>query len=401
MTLPDDPPPDAAAADEFARTIPPLGKDGGVAPDEAPGGPETLKPTPDAPHADTSAAMDTSPAMDAPPAVPPAILALPLRASRLLPVSLDLLLRAETGLRAASFYIGFVLAGTVGPVVALVAAAAAVLGEGLFEEGQMLAQTWPAWLAPGMFVAVAGYFVASIEVSILAAAVIGATVEGRPLSIGGLLRLCRRRFWTASRAGLLIAVPAVIGQAVGSGVASALGDPSGQLAFAFQLIASVLFGVPFVYALAGVVIGEVGARESVRRSWRLFRARPRLALVVSAFGIVPQFVVLFALSAGADIVIRVIGAVGIEGEFPRILAVAASFVFTFALGTLTFLAAAIASTPQVHAFIALTHYTHGLELGRDPADAARGRRAWVTLPLAVAIAIALLSLAAGIASLPA
>ena len=45
----------------------------------------------------------------------------------------------------------------------------------------------------------------------------------------------------------------------------------------------------------------------------------------------------------------------------------------FAIGTLTFLVEAIAAAPAVHAFAALTHYTHGLEVGR--ARARRGHAA--------------------------
>ena len=51
-------------------------------------------------------------------------------------------------------------------------------------------------------------------------------------------------------------------------------------------------------------------------------------------------------------------------------------VLSFAFGTLVFLAEAIAASPAVHAFASLTHYTHGLEIGRArPVDVRRlGRR---------------------------
>lgn len=388
MTTPYDPPPDDADAAEFARAIPPLAQPD---PDRTPVE-EGFTPTSEVPTTDAAVV---------PPAVPPGILALPLNGRQLLPVSLDLLLRSETGLRAASFYIGFLVAATVGPVIALAAVAFSILGEEFLSEGQVGNEAWPAWLAVSGMVAFAGYFVATIESRVLAAAVIGATIEGRPLAIGGQLRLSRRRFWTAVRSAVLIGVPMAIGQGIGGTIAAATGDPTGQLDFAFQIIGGVVFGVPFAYALAGVVIGEVRATESVRRSWRLFRARPGLALVVAAFSLVSQFVIVFALSAGLDVTFRVFGTLGLDGQVPWLAALVASFVFAFGFGTLIFLAEAIATTPQVHAFIALTHYTHGLEAGRDPADVARGRRAWLSRPLVIGVVIAVTGLVAGIASLPA
>ena len=56
----------------------------------------------------------------------------------------------------------------------------------------------------------------------------------------------------------------------------------------------------------------------------------------------------------------------------------------FALGTLMFLVEAIAAAPAVHAFAALTHYTHGLEVGRlAPVDVPPTVGAVVTPGLAI------------------
>jgi hypothetical protein len=73
----------------------------------------------------------------------------------------------------------------------------------------------------------------------------------------------------------------------------------------------------------------------------------------------------------------------------------------FALGTLTFLVEAIAAAPAVHAFAALTHYTHGLEVGRRAP--VRGRHLWdpwVTPGLAVLAVLGLLVLVGAVASFP-
>lgn len=332
------------------------------------------------------------------PPAPAAIRELPLSARRLVPVSLDLLWRAEAHLRAASFYIGFLLLATVGPAVALFAAAALTFGGAAFDPFTG-ADAWSAWLAITVLVAAPGFLVASVESRVIATAVIAATIEGRPLPMGGLLALSRQRFWTAARAAFLIGIPILIGQNAGEAAARTIAGPSTEIAFAGNIVGGVLFAMPFVYALSGVVIGEVGAAESVRRSLRLFRARPRLALVVTTFSLASQFVLLFAFSAGADVTVRVLDALGIGGDIPVLAGLLASAVLVFGLGTLVFLAEAIAATPAVHAFVALTHYTRGLEAGRSGADGARGRRAWITRPFALGVIVGVAALLAGLASL--
>jgi hypothetical protein len=333
----------------------------------------------------------------APPPVPDAIRELPLSGRRIVPIALDLLLRAEPRLRAASFYVGFLLAATA-PAVALFGGGALVLGDALFDPFTTPGE-WSAWLGLAALVAVPGFFVAAVESRILATAVIAAAIEGRPLAMGGLLALSRRRFWTAARAAFLVGIVVVIGQTVGQTLTAGIADDYGEIAFGASLLGGVVLSTPFVYAFAGVVVGEVGALEGIRRSWRLFRARPRLAVVVTVFSLVTQFVLLFAFSAGTDVAVRVLDVLGIGGDIPLVAAVAAAIVMVFGLGTLLFLAEAIAATPAVHAFVALTYYTHGLEAGRRPEDEARGRRAWLTRPLIVGVLVGFGSLAMGLAAL--
>jgi hypothetical protein len=81
-----------------------------------------------------------------------------------------------------------------------------------------------------------------------------------------------------------------------------------------------------------------------------------------------------------------------------VVPIAAALVF--ALGTLTFLVEAIAAAPAVHAFAALTHYTHGLEVGRR--EPVRGRHLWdpwVTPGLAAVALLGLLVMIGGVATL--
>lgn len=377
-----------------------------IGPRDEPTGPAALDTPPGDNEPTAPPALDTPPdgpasiaePLPAPPPVPDAIRELPLSGRRIVPIALDLLLRAEPQLRAASFYVGFLLAVTVAPAVALFGGGALVLGDALFDPFTTPGE-WSAWLGIAAFVAVPGFFVAAVESRILATAVIAAAIEGRPLAMGGLLALSRRRFWTAARAAFLVGIVIVIGQTVGETLTAGIADDYGEIAFGASLLGGVVLSTPFVYAFAGVVVGEVGALEGIRRSWRLFRARPRLAVVVTVFSLVTQFVLLFAFSAGTDVAVRVLDVLGIGGDIPLVAAAAAAIVMVFGLGTLLFLAEAIAATPAVHAFVALTYYTHGLEAGRRPEDEARGRRAWMTHPLVIGSAIAFGSLAMGLAAL--
>jgi len=112
-------------------------------------------------------------------------------------------------------------------------------------------------------------------------------------------------------------------------------------------------------------------------------------------------VLILALFAGLDVVIRVVDALGFTAEssvstFAGTLVAGA---LLFALGTLLFTAAALAAAPQVLAFTGLTHYTRGLEPARHVST---GRWPWdpfVTRGLAVTIIGALLLLFLGIGNL--
>jgi hypothetical protein len=89
-------------------------------------------------------------------------------------------------------------------------------------------------------------------------------------------------------------------------------------------------------------------------------------------------------------------------SFPQPLVVPIAAAIVFALGTLFFLVEAIAAAPAVHAFEALTHYTHGLQEGREHPVGGRALwDPWVTPGLALTAAVALLALAGAVLSLPA
>ncbi len=349
----------------------------------------------------------------APEAPSEAVLAIPLGIRELVRQSLDLLTRRDAGLRGASFYIGFMLLVTFGPM-------AVILGlmftfPGLMDipspDGLPPGTTvtpyvdpgaWRAWILLAMVPAVLGYLAAGVEARSMATAVIGGRVEGRPLRLRESISVARRGFWSVLGAQVLIGIVSFIISAVVQ-VVLAVSLSSGQeLTFGVSLVVSVLISAPFVYVPAGIILGEVDIIEAIRRSFRLVRMRKKLAVVVTLFGVLSQFIVLFGLSQGIDIIARLLIGAGVIDTFPPPLVVPIAAALVFALGTLTFLVEAIAAAPAVHAFAALTHYTHGLQAGRDKPVGGRALWSpWVTPGLALCALTGLVALVGAVLTLPA
>lgn len=334
--------------------------------------------------------------MSEPPAPSP-FAAIPLSGRAVVTASFELLATAQRPLRSASFYAGWLALATIGPLALLLwrldSAGPAVV------DGLLGIDTAPVAgpLSVALFLAVLGYVAVVIDSRAIAAAVIAGELERRPVRLAGALRLARRRFWRLVGVALLVSIPTVIGQTVGSTVAEAVLPGSPQAAAAAGVVTGIVASTPFAYTLAGVVLGEAPVVESLRRSVRLARVRPRLALAVAAFGVASQLLLFFALTAGLDIVVRIIDAVvlppGVAGDVVGALAIAA---IVFALGTLLFTAEALAAAPQVHAFVALTHYARGLELARGDEVVGRPWEPWLGRALAVAVVVAVVVTLAGL-----
>jgi hypothetical protein len=326
-----------------------------------------------------------------------AVLALPLGTRQLVSAALDLLTRPDSGLRSASFYLGLLVLVTVAPIVML-GGLAATLGLELFDPFAPSALDGP--LTAAAFLGLGGYFVAGIESRALATAVIGGRAEGRPLRLAESIAVVRRRFWRVLVAGLVVGFTTVaIATAIQLPIGFALGNVQ-EINYGLSLLVGTLVGAPFVYVSAGIVLGEVGAFEAIQRSMRLAFARKRLAVVVALFGILSQFIVLFGISIGADVVVRLLDGTGVAEAFPPALVIPLAAALVFAFGTLLFLVEAITAAPAVYAFEALTHYTHGLQAGRDrPADGDTIFSPWLTPGLGVAAVVGVLLVVGGIAGI--
>jgi hypothetical protein len=333
------------------------------------------------------------------PAVTEAVLAIPLGTRRLVATSLDLLTRSDAGLRSASFYIGLMLLVTVGPLAALFGLAWVTLGEDALFAAEDTTP-WAGWLVVAAIPATLGYIAASTDAIALATAVIGGRAEGRPLRLASSIAVVRRRFWRVLGAQVVIGILVSVASFIASALVMAAVGPVPALDYGIELAVGLVVGAPFVYVTAGIVLGEVGVSEAIARSLRMVAARKMLAVVVTLFGLLSQLLVVLGLGLGLDILFRLGVGTGLETDFPPVLVIPLVAALVFAIGTLTFLVEAIAAAPAVYAFAALTHYTHGLELGRSaPLPVRRFWEPFVTPGLALGAVVALLALVGGIAAL--
>lgn len=337
-------------------------------------------------------AAATLPTPLAPPAPDIGLVGVP----QLIGTSLDLLVRSGDPIRRASFYVGVIVLGTVGPL-ALGIWGLVLAGHELAFMSEAFWIDLGAWIGVLGAVALAGVMVASIESQALVLGLLGGQMAGRPISVREALQRSRMVFWAVIGASIVVSIPTTILQ-------NAIGQ-STQQALLIGFVLGILLQVPFVYASAGIVLGDVGPIEALRRSVRLFRARKvtavLLALLPTAFGLL----VLVAFESGLDLALRAIEAFGLGSDsgpagltILTILLVA----LVFAVGTLLLTAAGIIYAPQAVMFVGLTHATMGLDRVRPGGDRAveppawgtrRSPFRWLTRPMLVGFALGALGVA--------
>jgi len=335
---------------------------------------------------------------------------IPLVSTRgLLGAAFDLLLRSSAEMRRASFYIGAITLGTVGPL-ALGTWGVIVVGMDR-SDGEM--ETLFSQAAGGPFVilvavALAGLLVATVESRTLATAILGGTMAGRPIGTRRALARSRRTFWRAVVASVLVGVILTVAQ---NGLDLVVGPAlvgAEEATLLTSTLLTALIGAPFAYLLAGVVLGDVDPFEALRRSFRMYGVRRMAAVVIVVFETFAALLILFGIGTGVDLVLRLFDTLGIgpEADATGIAVATAGIVaIVFAFGTLLFTVMAVTVAPQVVMFLGLTHASFGLDLvatgGPDDPDItppARRRFRWFTVPMLVAFVVAGIALAAMLAA---
>jgi len=301
---------------------------------------------------------------------------------RLIGASFDLLGRSTSEMRRASFVIGAIVLAFIGPVV-LADWAAAAVAVGLSDAQLDVLFSGPAsaWDALLILLAVVGGLVAVVESRNMAAALLGARLAGSPLTLRQALARSRMVFGRTVLGAFIAGIPIAIAQGAFGVALESVAPMGGQEQAIAVALAAVTVGAPFAYVLTGIVLGDVGAAEAVRRSFRVYRARKVSAAVVALFEVVATSLILLGLSVGLDLALRFFDVLGLApdaGPAGQALAIAVLLVGTFAFGTLVFTATAISIAPQTVMFVGLTHATIGLDhvrpgasndpLGRPPTE---------------------------------
>jgi hypothetical protein len=341
----------------------------------------------------------------------PAVPAPPVESTRrLLGASFDLLTRTPDDMRRASFYIGLVVLGTVGPfAVAGFAFGVVSVHRTDREVSQLLRSGFGAWYGLLGFLAGCGLAVAAVESRAMAAAILGGHLVRQPVTVREALARSRMVFWRVIVGSIILGVPVYIAQtALDAALASVLGAEA-DLSIVSSVVVAAVVGAPLTYLLTGIVLGDVDPFEAARRSFRVFRARKLAAALVAVFETVAVLLVVLGLGAGLDIALRVFDALGLgsdSGTAGLILITLGVAVGVFALGTLIYTAFAIAVAPQVVMFVGLTRATIGLDHvrpggDREPSATPAGGRPfrWLTLPMRVAFIVAVIGLVAAVAML--
>lgn len=369
---------------------------GGTAMDPAPPSPPPIEEPPPAPG--PAPAIPVGPA----PAPGPAI---PLVSTRgLLPAAFDLVTRSSEDMRRASFYIGAVTLGTVGPFAlglwAIEVADVALFSMPSFDAGEPDFSGTSDLAAPITLlgiIAMLGFIVAAIESRTLATAVLGGRMAGKPITLRHAVARARARFWTAVGASIVVGIVLAVCQGVVDAIVTPALGAASEATLITSTVVTATIGAPFAYVLCGVVLGDVGALESIRRSFMVARARWTAAAVIVTFETIAALLILFGLSAGADLLLRAFGVLGIGTDSgPAGLAIATVGVVAavFAVGTLLYTVTALTVAPQVVMFVGLTHATGGL----DHVDGARKAR-FFSRPMLVGVLLAAIVLALLVTSL--
>jgi hypothetical protein len=391
--------PGSADGEPEADPDPPA-SDVATASDDAPEA-ATTAPEPSDPARDAAAAPDAAPHPESPPV--PSVES----TRRLLGASFDLLTRTSDDMRRASFYIGLIVLGTVGP---LAIASFGIEVISIHHTRREMEELVGLGVVEGFLgvLAALGLFVASVESQAMAASILGGQVSLRPVTTRAALARSRMVFWRVVVGAIVVGIPVAIAQAIVDAILVAAFGPQTDLSFVSSVLVAALVGAPLAYVLAGIVLGDVPPVEAARRSLRVFGARKIAAVLVAVFQSIAILLVLLGVSAGLDVALRILDALGLgtdSGPAGLILIVIGIVVGVFALGTLIYTALAISLAPQVVMFVGLTRATFGLDHvrpggGSDPLIPRPGRRRfrWLTRPMLACFAAGVLGLVAFIAT---
>ncbi len=301
----------------------------------------------------------------------------------------ELMLAATSQLRRVSLYFGALFLAFLGPLLVLGVAVVLVAPPELRDLVRVVQSGGqasglapirdPEWasafmlLMLGLYLGIAGAGLVALEGGIVGIAILAGHRLNRPITLRHALIRSRQVFWRVVRASFLLGIISSIVQVLAGGIVGVANLPGDALTI-ITLAVSTLVAAPFCYSQAGIVLGDVGARESIRRSVRLFRARPRTALVIALFpAVFGGMIQLWALSTGGEVLLMLgqVTNLGFETDtLHSAVTVVVLLAAITATGSLFFTLGALFAAPQVVTFLGLTHYAGGLDRAAPPAPPA-------------------------------
>lgn len=323
---------------------------------------------------------------------------------------LQLAVAASRPIRRASIYIGLLALGAFGPTILLFFVVVARLlgdasiGESVFLDPAAVLIDRPELVAPLQLLYVLGLvgtvllIAISIDAQAIAIALLGGVASERPLRLAEAVTRARQSFWRLVGAGLIVSLASFVVAWVVTIPFVRPFESNAGVSFIGSIVGALVV-TPWAFAGTGIVLGDVGAMDALRRSVTLFRARPRIAFVVVLFTLVTAAIQTFAIGTGLEVAVRIGELLNIGPErgaasliLPAILVLA----FVVAFGSLTFTIAAIVAAPQVAAFLGLTFYSGGLDRARSVEGGRAGIFHWVSAPSALAMVGIALGAALGV-----
>ena len=317
---------------------------------------------------------------------------------------------SSAAVRRASIYIGLLSLGAFGPVVILLLVGIGRLmsdpttADTIASDPSLLFFEQPEIAQPLTLIyvlVIVGFVLLGaigVDAQAIAIAMLAGVAAERPLRLAEAITRARQTFWRLLGAGIIVGLISGIVSLVVSWPFLRPFDTNTGVSFIGSMI-GILVVSPWAFAATGIVLGDVGVFESLRRSVRLFRARPRIAVVVVLFTLVTAAIQTLALGAGLDVAIRVGELFQFEldqGPISLILPGILVLAFVVAFGSLTFTVAAIVAAPQVAAFLGLTFHSGGLERARAKEGFRPGPFHWVSVPMAVVMGLIVLVAVAGL-----
>ncbi len=339
----------------------------------------------------TTIPIDTTAPIEIPSPRPPGALEIVGR-------GIDLNVSLTREIRRMSLFIGGLFLAAIGPIAAIVIVRSIRIGGFEWLIGPL---TGFGGLTPGaraglgplaaiaLFFGIVCLVAISVDVQLMATALLGGRVGGRTLGLRRVIGIARQGFWRLIFASFFVGVILLVPRQV-LGVVL-LRSSSNEVRLLVATAIDLLLSAPFAYVGAAVVLAAASPFAAVRLSWQMARRRWRLAFVIGIVNTAVSYLATFAIGVGLDILVRVGTALGIDRGLGTVQSIELALIVAFAIvaiGSLTFTIAALTVAPQVIAWLGLGGPSTGLA-DADPANpvAAVRRGRLVTVPMQFAFTL--------------